>query len=65
MGLRGPAALVGTVLLTTSAAEAVVPRTGAARSSKRPAAETLTALPAAGVGKPLRTQPRLAFGART
>jgi hypothetical protein len=46
---RGTAVLVTGVLLLTSSAGAVAPRTG-----RRLAAETLTALPAAGLAKPLR-----------
>jgi len=59
MGRRS-AAFTGSLLLATATAHAVVPRSG-----PKIAAETLTALPAAGVAKPLRVQARLVGGPDT
>jgi hypothetical protein len=57
MVLRGSAVLVSSLLVLAGTAGAVVPRSSSktTRSAPRPAADTLTALPAAGVDKPLRT----------
>ena len=59
MRFRGSAVLVGSLLLTAAAA-AAVPRTGRTGDpgSSRPAlpADTLTAMPSAGVARPLRAQ---------
>ncbi len=51
MGVPRPAALVGGVLVATATAHAVVPSSS---GGLRPAAEHLTAMPDAGVTKPLR-----------
>jgi hypothetical protein len=53
MRLRRSAVLVGSLLVTTTAA-AAVPRT--LRSGRTASYDTLTATPAAGLGKPLRVQ---------
>lgn len=58
MRCRRWAALTAPLLLVTATAQAVVPRTG-----PRLAAEELTAMPAALVARPLRTQPRLRWQA--
>lgn len=59
MRLRGPAAVAGCLLIATATAHAVIPR-----PPTRIAAEHLTALPAAGVAKPLRSHVDLRWGAR-
>jgi hypothetical protein len=58
MVLRGSAVLVSSLLVLTATAEAVVPRhvATAQRAITRVAADTLTAMPASGVTKPLRAQ---------
>ncbi|MEO7729798.1 MAG: hypothetical protein ABIY55_02415 [Kofleriaceae bacterium] len=58
MVLRGWAVLVSSLLVLTATAEAVVPRQVARtqRAITRVAADTLTAMPASGVTKPLRAQ---------
>ncbi len=53
-------AVVGCFVLAAAPARAVVPAHGAPL-----AADTLTALPAAGIAKPLRVQPQLLFGNQT
>lgn len=59
MRFRGSAILAGSLLLATATAQAVVPRSsagaGGSTTGARLTADTLTALPAAKVGKPLRT----------
>src|SRR5262249_24307202 len=57
MGRRS-AVLAGSLLLATATAHAVVPRNG-----PRIAADTLTAMPAAGVAKPLLVQAKVIYGA--
>ena len=59
MRLRGPAAVAGSILVAAATAQAVVPRT----STTRIPAERLTALPAAGITKPLRAQADVRWGA--
>lgn len=55
MQLRASVVLAGTLLVASSPAQAVVPRP----VGPRPAAETLTAMPAAALRKPLRAQAQL------
>ena len=57
MGFRGMAAAVGSILFASASAQAVVPRS----TSQRVAADTLTAMPAAGLAKPLRTHRGMRF----
>src|SRR5690606_16573126 len=54
------AAWIGCLLALTHGAHAYAPRSG-----PRIAAETLTALPAANLPKPLRVQPQLRYGQAT
>jgi len=58
MRFRGSSALASSLVLAAATAHAVVPRPNA-----RIAAETLTARPAAGVSKPLRTHTEVRWGA--
>ena len=59
MVIRGSAVLVSSLLVLTATAEAVVPRDAARaqRAITRVAADTLTAMPASRISKPLRAQP--------
>lgn len=58
MRFRGSAVLAGSLLLVAATAHAVVPR----QRTGRVVADQLTALPAAQLGKPLRTHPDVRFG---
>lgn len=60
MRVRGSAALVGSLVVAAATAHAVVPR-----QSSRISADTLTARPAAGITKPLRTTADVRWGAVT
>lgn len=59
MRFRGSAVLAGSLLFVAATAHAVVPPP----RTTRIAADTLTALPSAGVGKPLRTHTAVRYGA--
>ncbi len=64
MGFRGLVAAAGSILLVSATAQAVVPRQTVAQKAGQPArvvADSLTAMPAANVGKPLRLQRGIRF----